>query len=116
MTSIEYKVINVLKTKKSELVSARLSPKEMEEIEKLVEEGFYMNTADFVRTAVREKLESIKVIDIRDVSKEKAKKEVIEYLKERGTAYASEISENLRLDLNLVFLVLNELKKEGKTE
>ena len=35
----------------------------MKEIEKLVGEGFYMNTADFVRMSVREKLESIKVID-----------------------------------------------------
>ena len=62
---------------KSELVSARLSPKEIDEIERLVGDGFYMNTADFVRMAVREKLESIKVIDIRNVTKEKAMKEVI---------------------------------------
>ncbi|MDI6721780.1 MAG: hypothetical protein QMD85_05280, partial [Candidatus Aenigmarchaeota archaeon] len=33
-------------------------------MERLVEEGFYMNTADFVRMSVREKLESIKVIDV----------------------------------------------------
>ena len=69
---------------KSELVSARLSPKEIDEIERLVGDGFYMNTADFVRMAVREKLESIKVIDIRNVTKEKAMKEVIEYLKKNN--------------------------------
>lgn len=104
------------KQKESELVSARLSPKEIEEIERLVEEGFYMNTADFVRMSVREKLESIKIIEIRDVSKGKAKKEIIEYLSKKDKAYASEISEDLRLDLELVFLILNELKKEGRAE
>lgn len=104
------------KQKESELVSARLSPKELEEIQKLVEEGFYMNTADFVRMSVREKLESIKVIDIRDVSKEKAKKEILDYISKNERAYASEISEDLRLDLDLVFSILNELKKEGRVE
>ena len=104
------------KHKENELVSARLSPKELEEIEKLVEEGFYMNIADFVRMSVREKLESVKIIEIRDVSKEKAKKEIIEYLSKKDKAYASEISEDLRLDLDLVFLILNELKKGGRVE
>lgn len=104
------------KQKESELVSARLSPKELEEIERLVDEGFYMNTADFVRTAVREKLESVKIIDVRDVTKDKAKKEIIDYLKRHQEAYASEISEKLGLDLELVFLVMKELKKEGVVE
>ena len=104
------------KLKKSELVSARLSPKEIEEIEKLVDEGFYMNTADFVRSAVREKLESVKIIDIRNVGREKAEKEIIEYLSKKENAYASEISEYLKLDLELVFSILKELKKEGRVE
>src|SRR3989338_2622576 len=85
------------KFKENGLVSARLSPKELEEIEKLVEEGFYMNTADFVKTTVREKLESIKVISVRDVSKEKAKKEVIEYLRNNKRTYPSDIADALQL-------------------
>lgn len=104
------------KQKESELVSARLSPKEMEEIEKLVEEGFYMNTADFVRTAVREKLESIKVINIRDVSKEKAKKEIIEYLKENKKAYPSDVADALELDFGLVLEITKELIGEGRVK
>lgn len=104
------------KQKESELVSARLSPKEMEEIEKLVEEGFYMNTADFVRTAVREKLESVKVIDIRDIAKEKAKKEIIEYLKENKKAYPSDIADALELDFDLVLGITKELIEEGRVK
>ncbi len=100
--------------KESELVSARLSPKESEEIERLVEEGFFMNIADFVRTAVREKLEAIKVIDIRDVSEEKAEKEIIEYLKENEKAYPSDIADALRLDFDLVLEIVKELIKAGR--
>ena len=98
----------------SELVSARLSPKELEEIEKLVEEGFYMNTADFVRTSVREKLESIKVINVRDVSMEKAKKEVIEYLRNNKKSYPSDIADALQMDFDTVLDIIKELAKEGR--
>ncbi len=104
------------KQKESELVSARLSPKELEEIEKLVEEGFYMNTADFVRTAVREKLETIEIIDIRDVSKENAKKEIIDYLKRNRKAYPSDVADALRLDFDLVLEITKELAKEGRVK
>ena len=102
------------KLKESDLVSARLSPKEAEAIEKLVEEGFYMNTADFVRMAVREKLESIKVIDVRNVERAQAKKEILNYAKENGRAYPSDIADALRLDFDLVLDVIRELIKEGR--
>jgi Arc/MetJ-type ribon-helix-helix transcriptional regulator len=104
------------KQKESELVSARLSPKELEEIEKLVEEGFYMNTADFVRMSVREKLESIKIIDVRSVEKEKAKKEVIEYLKNNKKAYPSDIADALQLDFDLVLEIIKNLINEGRAK
>jgi Arc/MetJ-type ribon-helix-helix transcriptional regulator len=98
----------------SDLVSARLSPKETEEIEMLVEEGFFMNTADFVRSAVREKLESIKIMDIRNESKEKAEKEIIEYLKKNKKAYPSEIAEALELDFDTVLEIVKGLVETGR--
>ncbi len=100
--------------KESELVSARLSPREMEEIEKLVNEGFYMNVADFVRMSVREKLESIKVIDVRNVSKEKARNEIINYMKTNKKAYPSDIADGLNLDFDLVLEIVKELAGEGR--
>ena len=51
-----------------------------------------MNIAGFVRMSVREKLESIKVIkiNIMDVSREKAKKEIIKASKQhRSSVYLS---------------------------
>lgn len=50
---------------------------------------------------IREKLESIKVIAVRDVSKEKAKKEIIEYMKDNKKAYPSDIADALELDFDL---------------
>ena len=88
----------------------------MEEIEKLVEEGFYMNVADFVRMSVREKLESIKVIDVRDVGREKATKEIVEYLKDNRKAYPSDIADALRLDFDLVLSIVKELVQEGRVK
>ena len=100
--------------KGSGLVSARLSPKEVEEIGKLVEEGFYMNTADFVRMAVREKLESISIINVRNVSEEKAKKEVIDYLKNNKRAYPSDVADALQMDFDMVLSIIKELIAEGR--
>lgn len=100
--------------KESDLVSARLSPRELEEIKKLVDGGFYMNTADFVRMAVREKLESIKIIDVRDIGREKVKKEVIGYLEDNKKAYPSDIADALQMDFDTVLAVVKDLVKEGR--
>ena len=101
-------------TKESELVSARLSPKEIEKIGMLINEGFYMNTADFVRMAIREKLESVKILDIRNVPKEKAKKEIVEYLMKNRKVYPSDIADSLQIDYDLVLEVIKELMEESR--
>ena len=75
-----------------------------------------MNTADFVRTSVREKLESIKVIDIRNVNREKAEKEIIEYLKENKKAYTSDIADAMELDFDLVLDIVKDLAKAGRVK
>jgi len=96
------------------VAGVRLTPRENKEIEKLVKMGLFVSPSEFIRLAVREKLESIKVIEIRKVSREKAKKEIIEYLKKKGKAYASDVADDLRLDLDLVFSIFDELEKEGR--
>ena len=93
---------------------ARLSPKELEEIEMLIEEGFYMNVADFVRMSVREKLESIRVLNVRGVDEKKAKKEILEYLKNNKKSYPSEIADALQLDFDTVLSIIKDLVKEGR--
>lgn len=49
-----------------------------------------------------------------DVSEEKAKKEIIDYLKNNKKAYPSDIADALQLDFDTVLNVIKELIKEGR--
>lgn len=98
------------------VVGAKLTRNEIDQINKLVEAGLYLNPSDFIREAVREKLASIKVIEYRDIDYETAKKEVAGYFKLKGEAYASDASTDLQLDYELVCDIMGDLQKEGKLE
>lgn len=56
-------------------MGSKIPATEFEKIQRLVEAGVYLNTSDFVRDAIRDKLASIKVIKYRDVDYKTAKKE-----------------------------------------
>jgi Arc/MetJ-type ribon-helix-helix transcriptional regulator len=94
----------------------KLMPNEFEQIKQLVTSGVYLNTSDFVRDAIRDKLAAIKTIKYRDVYYDTAKKEVMGYFQERGEAYPSEIEEDLELDYELICQIVNELKREGRLQ
>lgn len=49
----------------------------------------------------------------RDIPREQAVKEISEYCKEHETVYLTEIVDNLRLDLELVCEIVNDLIKKG---
>jgi Arc/MetJ-type ribon-helix-helix transcriptional regulator len=98
------------------VVGAKLTRNEIDQINKLVLAGLYLNPSDFIREAVREKLAAIKVIECRDVDYETAKKEVTGYFQMKGEAYASDASTDLQLDYELVCKIMDDLEKEGKME
>ena len=98
------------------VVGAKLTRNEISQINKLVEAGLYLNSSDFIRDAVREKLAAIKVIEYLDVDYETAKKEVAGYFQMKGEAYASDASTDLQLDYELVCKIMDDLEKEGKME
>jgi len=98
------------------VVGAKLTRNEIGQINKLVEAGLYLNPSDFIRDAVREKLNAIKVIEYRDVDYETAKKEVAGYFQMKGEAYASDASTDLQLDYELVCRIMDDLETEGKME
>ena len=101
----------------SQAAGTRLAEKTEQEIEKLVSQGFYMSRSEFIRDAVREKLTSFRVIQLREgVGSEQAKREILDYVREKGKAWTSEIADDLRLDLDLVRHVLDELQREGELE
>lgn len=88
----------------------------MEQIKQLVTSGIYLNTSDFVRDAISDKLTAIKTIKYRDVDYKTAKKEVMGYFQERGEAYPSDIEGDLELDYKLICQIVEELKREGRLE
>jgi len=98
------------------VVGAKLTRNEVDQINRLIEAGLYLNPSDFIREAVREKLAAIKVIEYRDVDYETAKKEVAGYFQMKGEAYASDASTDLQLDYELVCKIMDDLEKEGKME
>jgi len=96
------------------MAGVRLADKQEKEVQRLVEQGHYVSVSEFIREAVREKLEGLRVIEVRDVTRDKAKQEIIEYLKAHRHTYPSDISDDLKIDYDLVLEVMAELKREGR--
>ena len=59
-------------------------------------------------------MNDIEIVDLQNINKDEAKKQIINYFKKHKTAWVSELTEILRLDLELVIDILNDLEKEGK--
>jgi len=95
-------------------VGTKLAPEELDKMDALVKAGSYLNVSDFIREAVRDKLESIEVIRLRNVDYRTAKKEVLGYYEKYREAYIDEVANNLELDLELVHRITQELKKEKR--
>lgn len=76
----------------------------------------YRSRNDVIREAIRrfiEEMEEAKVLYVKDVTLEQAKREIVEYLKRHGSAYVSEVAESLGVDIELAFKAVEELEKEG---
>lgn len=97
-------------------MGVRLAEQHEKEIDALVKAGLYVSASEFIRDAVKEKIESITIIEEKDVGFSEAKKEVVAFLKEHGEALPSEIAGKLRIDIDVVFAVLKKLKEEGRGE
>ncbi|MDI6723100.1 MAG: hypothetical protein QMD61_00485 [Methanobacterium sp.] len=100
--------------KHAKTVGTKLTPREYEEISNLIEAGIFLSMSDFIRESVRDKLKATKVIKIRDIDYEDAKKEILGYYRSYDEAYISEVAEDLELDLELVLQITEELEKEGR--
>lgn len=101
---------------KGHVTGSKVSEVEFEQIQRLVDTGVYLNTSDFVREAIRDKLASIKVIKYRDLDYETAKREVRGYFEARGEAYPSDASADLEIDYELICQITEELQREGRME
>jgi Arc/MetJ-type ribon-helix-helix transcriptional regulator len=94
-------------------VSTKLSRREYDEVARLVKSGLYINTSDFVREAIRHRLEQFggASLDPPDVIQER----VYEYFKRRGgSAWPDEAALELGYSVVEVLDALGRLAKKGK--
>jgi hypothetical protein len=63
---------------------------------------------------LRDSMPVEEVIVLRTVSKDEAKREVLELFQAGGTFFYSDIAERLRLDLPMVVEICQELEEEGE--
>ena len=98
------------------MAGTKLTSFEYRKIVELVDIGMYLNVSDFLREAVRDKLEEIQVVKVRDVNYKTAEKEVLGYYKNYQAAYPHEVAEDLELDYELVCGIVDKLKKSKRLE
>ena len=101
-------------------LSAVVSDEEYRRVERLVRAGAARSIAELVREAVAEyinKLEAGKLVILREIPMEEARRKVEDYLKSRaGVVWPDEMAEELGIDYRIVLSVVQSLLKEGKVE
>ena len=103
-----------LKTPLAKAIGTKVTPREIEEINGLIDAGIYLSVSDFIREAIRDKLRAIKVIKIRDIDYDLAKREILGYYRSYEEAYDYEVSHDLEIDYELVCEITAELEREGR--
>lgn len=97
-----------------EHVGTRLTLTEARKLDELVAAGAFLNRADAVRTAIRQMITAVTVVQERKIPLPQAKREILSYLDQHDQAYASDIATDLALDYDLVLRVLRDLRKSGE--
>jgi len=96
-------------------LAVRLSKADYATVQQLVKAGLYRSSADFLREAVRDKLESLEIVSVRNVDSRKAERMIEDYLvKHPGPSFASEIADALGLDCDVTFKTVHKLLEEGR--
>jgi metal-responsive CopG/Arc/MetJ family transcriptional regulator len=96
----------------------QLDEEELEALDTIVEK-LHSSKSEAIREAIRnyaDQLRGAEVMKIREVSRGKARKEILEYLERNDRAWSSEMADLLRLDLTLVNSILEELWSEKRVK
>jgi metal-responsive CopG/Arc/MetJ family transcriptional regulator len=102
---------------KQKIVPVRFDEEELKAIDSLLDKVNARSRSEFIREAVRHYLDNVRemrVIRIRNISESRAKRKILNYLKEKEEADTFDIANDLRLDLDFTILVLKELWEEGR--
>ena len=92
---------------------------EVEEELTCIIEKLGVSKTEAVREAIRffaAELKGWEIVELRDIPKEQAREELIDFIKGKEKVWADEIADALRLDLTFVQDILKELWEEGYVE
>lgn len=109
----------ITKTKDAYLPPIRVEAGVLEELDALVEKFGYRSRTEVIREAIEDKIASLKgseIMELREISDNEAKKELLEFIKGKESIYPSDIADALRLPLEQVFRTVNELFKDARVE
>ena len=98
------------------VVPVVLEKEDVERIEEVRRRFGFRSRSEVVREAVRRFLDEVpraRVVRVRRMTKERAKREILRYLGEHGSAYVDDIALELGIDLDLAFEAARELQEEG---
>lgn len=107
------------KVTKGQIIPIRFGRDEIEKIDKLLEKSGVKSRSEFIREGVRHYLNTVaetKIITIRKISEEEAKKEILQFIKDRKEVDTFDIANELRLDIDITVKALKELWEEGKVK
>jgi Arc/MetJ-type ribon-helix-helix transcriptional regulator len=108
-------MICITQKEKSRQIAVRLTPIEYDRIMEMIDGGLYRSSADFARDAIRDKIRTLEVVSVKDVSLQEAKKMILIYLKKNPDShFASEIANELGMDYGVAFGAVNQLLESGK--
>ncbi len=101
------------------MIPVRFDDEQVRVIDKVVKKIGARSRSEFVREAVSYHLDTVKemrVIRVRSLPNDQAKREIVDYLKERKEAETFDIANDLRLDLGTTVKALRELWEEGSVK
>lgn len=99
------------------VVSLRLPEEKITEIDRLVSRFAFKTRTDFFEKAIDSfvnELQTTKVVNLREFTKEEAKQEIMNYLKIKPGTYVSDMADELGMDVELAFSVVKELMEKKK--
>ncbi|MFQ6076334.1 MAG: ribbon-helix-helix domain-containing protein [Candidatus Bathyarchaeia archaeon] len=108
-----------LKAPRRKIIPLRVSEDLVRSIDAARQKLNIGSRSEFIREAIghyTSYVDELQIIQIRDLPKEQAKREILEYLMTKDRAWTDEVANELRLDLALVNECLMELWQEGRVE
>ncbi len=105
------------KAKTSRYATVAIPIKLWEEIKRVVEvSGAYSGEAEFVREAVREKLQQVSIVEVADLEEEQLRQAIVDYIRKHERTYPSDIAADTGVPYFTVTEMIKRLVDEGVIE